>query len=231
MGFLKQRNQTARRSHPHIDPTHFIKRASHDTHLIGAEVRGNVDGAFDSRYLVTANTTICSYCIIWSSIEYGQLLVGMIGDALKIFEELKLCDDLIQCYWNQGLLHLLYNLFQGRCSCNSNVNCDPSKLGPDNGGQPCQYHSVISEFTANGTTSKPSSATRANPSEVRKIFTMGLPFSGHHARQILFGPDDGYLYFMMGVGGSKGDPYNFAQNKKFLLGKIMRLDIDNIPSE
>ncbi|KAF6170920.1 hypothetical protein GIB67_014737 [Kingdonia uniflora] len=90
MGFLKQRNQTARRSHPHIDRTHFIKRASHDTHLvsgenprqlkpeqllhvnggcheqrhqepglmhnfIGAEVRGNVDGAFDSGYLVTAN--------------------------------------------------------------------------------------------------------------------------------------------------------------------------------
>ncbi|KAF6170939.1 hypothetical protein GIB67_014756 [Kingdonia uniflora] len=32
-------------------------------------------------------------------IEYGQLLVGMIGDALKIFERLELCDDLIQCYW------------------------------------------------------------------------------------------------------------------------------------
>ncbi|KAF6175730.1 hypothetical protein GIB67_022732 [Kingdonia uniflora] len=118
----------------------------------------------------------------------------------------------------------------GRCSCNSNVNCDPSKLGPDNGGQPCQYHSVISEFTANGTISKPSSATRANPSEVRRIFTMGLPFSGHHAGQILFGPDDGYLYFMMGDGGSQGDPYNFSQNKKSLLGKIMRLDIDSIPS-
>ncbi|KAF6148708.1 hypothetical protein GIB67_019316, partial [Kingdonia uniflora] len=52
---------------------------------IEAEVRGNVDGAFDLGYLVTANSN-------------GQLLVGMIGDALKIFEELELCDDLIQCY-------------------------------------------------------------------------------------------------------------------------------------
>jgi hypothetical protein len=35
----------------------------------------------------------------------------------------------------------------------------------------------------------------------------------------------------MGDGGSIGDPYNFSQNKKSLLGKIMRLDIDNIPSK
>ncbi|KAM1824353.1 hypothetical protein ACFX13_023951 [Malus domestica] len=118
----------------------------------------------------------------------------------------------------------------GRCSCNSDVGCDPSKLEPDNGGQPCQYHSIIAEFTANATTPQPSSFASVKPLEVRRIFTMGLPFTTHHAGQILFGPKDGYLYFMMGDGGSIGDPYNFAQNKKSLLGKIMRLDIDNIPS-
>nr|GMC56309.1 HIPL1 protein-like [Ipomoea batatas] len=119
----------------------------------------------------------------------------------------------------------------GRCACNSDVNCDPSKLPPDSGAQPCQYQTVIAEFTANGTASKPSEAKSANAHEVRRIFTMGLPFTSHHGGQILFGPD-GYLYFMMGDGGGAGssDPYNFAQNKKSLLGKIMRLDIDNIPS-
>lgn len=73
-----------------------------------------------------------------------------------------------------------------------------------------------------------------NPSvsagEARRIFTMGLPYTGHHGGQILFGPD-GYLYFMMGDGGGEGDPQNFSQNKKSLLGKIMRFDIDNIPSK
>ncbi|XP_004304952.1 PREDICTED: HIPL1 protein-like [Fragaria vesca subsp. vesca] len=118
----------------------------------------------------------------------------------------------------------------GRCSCNSDVGCDPSKLGSDNGAQPCQYHSIIAEFTANGTASQPSSVTTVKPLEVRRIFTMGLPFTSHHAGQILFGPKDGYLYFMMGDGGSIGDPYNFSQNKKSLLGKIMRLNIDNLPS-
>ncbi|GMI78247.1 hypothetical protein like AT1G74790 [Hibiscus trionum] len=118
----------------------------------------------------------------------------------------------------------------GRCSCNSDVNCDPSKLGTDNGAQPCQYQSVVAEYTANGSTVQPSSAENARPSEVRRIFTMGLPFTSQHGGQILFGPTDGYLYFMMGDGGGDGDPYNFAQNKKSVLGKIMRLDVDNIPS-
>ncbi|KAK9119505.1 hypothetical protein Scep_017598 [Stephania cephalantha] len=118
----------------------------------------------------------------------------------------------------------------GRCSCNSNADCDPSKLHPDNGAQPCRYHSVIAEYTINKTGLEPSMATSAHPSEVRRIFTMGLPFTGHHAGQILFGPTDGYLYFMMGDGGSRGDPYNFAQNKKSLLGKIMRFNIDDLPT-
>ncbi|EEF44990.1 HIPL1 protein precursor, putative [Ricinus communis] len=118
----------------------------------------------------------------------------------------------------------------GRCSCNSDVGCDPSKLTPDNGAQPCRYHSVIAEFTANGALSQPSLVINAHPAEVRRIFTMGLPFTSHHGGQIIFGPEDGYLYFMMGDGGSRGDPYNFSQNKKSLLGKIMRLDIDNTPS-
>ncbi|XP_073056443.1 HIPL1 protein-like isoform X1 [Primulina eburnea] len=118
----------------------------------------------------------------------------------------------------------------GRCACNSDVNCDPSKLGSDNGAQPCQYQSVIAEYSVNGTASQPSSAKSARPLEIRRIFTMGLPFTSNHGGQILFGPKDGYLYFMMGDGGGMGDPLNFAQNKKSLLGKILRFDVDNIPS-
>ncbi|XP_007032421.2 PREDICTED: HIPL1 protein isoform X1 [Theobroma cacao] len=118
----------------------------------------------------------------------------------------------------------------GRCSCNTDVGCDPSKLSSDNGAQPCQYHSVIAEFTTNGTTSDISSVTRIRPVEVRRILTIGLPFTSHHGGQILFGPEDGYLYFMMGDGGGIGDPYSFSQNKRSLLGKILRLDIDSIPS-
>ncbi|XP_020232020.1 HIPL1 protein isoform X2 [Cajanus cajan] len=135
-----------------------------------------------------------------------------------------------------GRFFLSYNCDQmknprcsGRCACNSDVNCDPSKLGA-RGIFPCQYHNVVAEFTVNGSSSKPSLAESANPSEVRRIFTIGVPQSGGHAGQILFGPGDGYLYLMLSDGYNRDDPYNFAQNKKSLLGKILRIDVDNIPS-
>nr|CAB3466639.1 unnamed protein product [Digitaria exilis] len=38
----------------------------------------------------------------------------------------------------------------GRCSCNSDVGCDPTKLGTDNGALPCQYQVVVSEYSAKG---------------------------------------------------------------------------------
>lgn len=40
----------------------------------------------------------------------------------------------------------------GRCSCNSDMGCDPLELNSDNGAEPCRYHSVIAEFSANGNT-------------------------------------------------------------------------------
>ncbi|XP_047050434.1 HIPL1 protein-like [Lolium rigidum] len=118
----------------------------------------------------------------------------------------------------------------GRCSCDHEVECDPSKLGSDkNGVHPCQYHLVISEYSAEGSPSRFSEATYADPSEVRRVFSMGLPYVSNHAGQLLFGPTDGYLYFFTGNGGIRGDPFNFSQNKKSLLGKIMRLNIDELP--
>ncbi|XP_071703980.1 HIPL1 protein-like [Rutidosis leptorrhynchoides] len=123
---------------------------------------------------------------------------------------------------------------EGRCSCNTDVGCDPSKVDSLQESFPCQFHVAVAEFTANGTTSssKLSWKGHANSVEVRRIFTMGLPFEAYHAGQILFGPVvDGYMYFMIGDASHVADPYNFAQNKKSLLGKILRLDVDNIPSK
>ncbi|KAJ7526755.1 hypothetical protein O6H91_16G021800 [Diphasiastrum complanatum] len=117
----------------------------------------------------------------------------------------------------------------GFCSCNIDVGCDPAQVSNGADSTACRYSSVIAEYSANGSSS-PAQTIHANPVEVRRIFTMGLPFSTHHAGQIIFGPSDNYLYFMLGDGGSIGDPFNFSQNKKSLLGKILRLDIDKSPS-
>lgn len=74
-------------------------------------------------------------------------------------------------------------------------------------------------------------ALRANPTEIRRIFSFGLPYNNHHAGGLWFGPTDKYLYYPLGDGGGAGDIWNNAQNKNLPLGKMMRLDVDNIPSE
>ncbi len=51
-------------------------------------------------------------------------------------------------------------------------------------------------------------------------------FANHNGGQLAFGPD-GYLYAGTGDGGSGGDPNNNGQNLQALLGKLLRLDVDN----
>lgn len=58
------------------------------------------------------------------------------------------------------------------------------------------------------------------------LMTIPQPFSNHNGGMIMFGLD-GYLYIGMGDGGSAGDPNNYAQNNNSLLGKILRIDVNN----
>lgn len=59
-----------------------------------------------------------------------------------------------------------------------------------------------------------------------QIMFIDQPFSNHNGGCIRFGPD-GYLYIGTGDGGSGGDPGNRAQNPQNLLGKMLRIDVDN----
>jgi glucose/arabinose dehydrogenase len=49
--------------------------------------------------------------------------------------------------------------------------------------------------------------------------------TNHNGGQIVFGPD-GYLYIGTGDGGSGGDPNDNAQNPASLLGKMLRIDVE-----
>ena len=57
------------------------------------------------------------------------------------------------------------------------------------------------------------------------LLTIAQPFSNHNGGHLAFGPD-GYLYIGMGDGGSGGDPQGNAQNLNSLLGKMLRIDVD-----
>jgi glucose/arabinose dehydrogenase len=51
------------------------------------------------------------------------------------------------------------------------------------------------------------------------------PFSNHNGGMIAFGPD-GYLYIAKGDGGSGNDPFSAAQDIENILGKMLRIDVD-----
>lgn len=58
------------------------------------------------------------------------------------------------------------------------------------------------------------------------VLSIPDPFSNHNGGMMEFGAD-GLLYLGTGDGGSAGDPRHNGQNPHALLGKILRLDVDN----
>ena len=66
----------------------------------------------------------------------------------------------------------------------------------------------------------------ADPDSEVILMTISQPYGNHNGGGIKFGPD-GYLYIGMGDGGSGGDPQAFSQNRQSLLGKMLRIDVDN----
>lgn len=79
---------------------------------------------------------------------------------------------------------------------------------------------VISRFSVSS-----SNPNQADASSELVLLEFDQPFSNHNGGQISFGPD-GYLYIAVGDGGSGGDPRGNGQNRKSLLGSILRIDID-----
>ncbi|NNE30591.1 MAG: T9SS type A sorting domain-containing protein [Saprospiraceae bacterium] len=70
----------------------------------------------------------------------------------------------------------------------------------------------------------------ADPNSELKMLTIDQPFGNHNGGDLKFGPD-GYLYIGMGDGGSANDPGNRSQNPGLLLGKMLRIDVDDISEQ
>lgn len=66
----------------------------------------------------------------------------------------------------------------------------------------------------------------ADPESEKILLTVTQPFNNHNGGDLNFGPD-GYLYIGLGDGGSGGDPRDKAQTRQDLLGKMLRIDVDN----
>lgn len=79
---------------------------------------------------------------------------------------------------------------------------------------------VISRFSV-----KQSNPQVADPNSEEILLRYSQPYANHNGGKIAFGRD-GFLYISAGDGGSGGDPRNNGQNRKALLGKILRIDVN-----
>jgi len=66
---------------------------------------------------------------------------------------------------------------------------------------------------------------RADPTSAMVVLSVDQPYANHNGGHILFGPS-GDLFVGMGDGGRGGDPLGNGQDRRTLLGAILRLDVD-----
>ena len=84
-----------------------------------------------------------------------------------------------------------------------------------------EIRSVTAEFAS------PDGGLTLDPGSERVLLTVEKEFANHNGGQLAFGPD-GFLYIGLGDGG--GDPDGNAQDPARLLGKMLRIDVDQQPA-
>lgn len=80
--------------------------------------------------------------------------------------------------------------------------------------------SIISEFSVDPVSGN------LDPSSEAIILTVPQEASNHNGGNIAFSPIDNLFYIGFGDGGGAGDPNERAQNTNYILGSMVRLDVD-----
>jgi glucose/arabinose dehydrogenase len=102
----------------------------------------------------------------------------------------------------------------------------PDYLNPLNRCFYVYYTNTLGAITIARYQRDASNANAVDMSSGRVLLTISKNFANHNGGKLNFGPD-GHLYFGTGDGGDGDDPDNNSQNGNSLLGKLIRLNVDN----
>jgi uncharacterized repeat protein (TIGR03806 family) len=150
----------------------------------------------------------------WFVLEQAGLVRAFDNDAAVNTTQVFL--DIRNRVFNSGEAGLLGFAFHPNFAMNGRayVNYSVSVGG--------SVRSITSEFMS------PDGGMTLNPNSERVLLTVNKPFSNHNGGNLAFGPD-GFLYLGLGDGGGGGDPQENGQNPQRLLGKMLRIDVDQQP--
>lgn len=84
-----------------------------------------------------------------------------------------------------------------------------------------KHDSIVARFTVDA-----KDPDRLDPASEKILMRIEQPYANHNGGCLLFGPD-GFLYIGLGDGGAGGDPHGHGQNRKTLLGDMLRIDVDH----
>jgi glucose/arabinose dehydrogenase len=143
-----------------------------------------------------------------------RLFVIEQAGRIRVLENRELLDNVfldirekISCCGERGLLGLA---FHPQYDVNGYFYVNYTDLNGD---------TVISRFEVSEDRAK------ADPASELQLLFIEQPFGNHNGGGMAFG-SDGYLYLALGDGGSGGDPMGNAQNTNSLLGKLLRIDVN-----
>ena len=138
--------------------------------------------------------------------------IRIVHDGQVVAEPFLDITDLVGCCGERGLLSVA---FHPDYATNGDVFVDYTDRNGD---------TVVARYEVSST-----DPNRADPASAETILFVDQPAANHNGGLLLFGPKDRYLYIGLGDGGG-GNGQN-GQDLRTLLGKILRIDVDEMTDD
>lgn len=133
--------------------------------------------------------------------------------------------------WEEGLLGFAFDPDYAQngyvyCCFSEKVDMQQVEIRPGRKAKSTRRSAVVRY----GTTVGEDGARVGDPASELVLLRVFQPFGNHNGGTIVFGPDR-MLYVALGDGGAARDPFQLGQDKRTLLGKVLRIDVQGATAE